>query len=41
MYVLDGGETSGENRLPFLDKGIIHRLAQVRILFCLQLTLLS
>ena len=28
VYVLDGGETSGENRLPFLDTGIMEILAK-------------
>lgn len=30
VIVLDGGETSGENRLPFLETGIIKRIAEVR-----------
>jgi hypothetical protein len=28
VFVIDGGETSGANRLPFLDTGIVKRLAQ-------------
>ena len=28
VIVLDGGETSGENRLPFLDTGIVDILAK-------------
>jgi Serine carboxypeptidase S28 len=28
VYVLDGGETSGANRLPFLDTGIMEILAR-------------
>ena len=28
VYVLDGGETSGEDRLPFLDTGIMEILAK-------------
>lgn len=28
IFVLESGETSGEDRLPFLQKGIIHELAQ-------------
>ena len=28
VFVLDGGETSGEDRLPFLDTGIVDILAQ-------------
>jgi hypothetical protein len=28
VYVLDGGETSGEGRLPFLDTGIMEILAK-------------
>ena len=28
VYVLDGGETSGEERLPFLDTGIMEILAK-------------
>lgn len=28
VIVLDGGETSGENRLPFLDTGIVEILAK-------------
>ena len=27
MIVLDGGETSGKNRIPFLDTGIVEILA--------------
>lgn len=28
MIVLDGGETSGEDRLPYLDTGIVDILAE-------------
>ena len=28
VFVLDGGETSGEDRLPFLDTGILDILAE-------------
>lgn len=28
MFCLDGGETSGEDRLPFLDHGILKLLSQ-------------
>lgn len=27
MFLLDGGETSGEDRLPFLEKGILEILS--------------
>lgn len=28
MILLDGGETSGEDRLPFLEQGIVRILAE-------------
>ena len=28
VFVLSGGETSGEDRLPFLEKGIVHEIAK-------------
>lgn len=32
MIVLDGGETSGANRLPFLETGIVDILARVSVI---------